>query len=74
MAYMDVQPQHPNGKAVLLLHGKSFNGRYWENVIGILSHNGYRVIAPEQLGFGRSSQPKHYQFSFQAWLITHMLY
>src|SRR5690349_4786735 len=31
MAYMDVQPDIPNGKTVLLLHGKNFNGAYWEN-------------------------------------------
>jgi pimeloyl-ACP methyl ester carboxylesterase len=74
MAYMDVQPQHSNSKTVLLLHGKAFNGRYWENVIRLLSSNGYRVIAPEQLGFGRSSQPEHYQFSFQALAMnTHNL-
>ncbi len=74
MAYMDVQSQHPNGKIVLLLHGKSFNGRYWEDVIRFLKSNGYRVIVPEQLGFGRSSQPEHYQFSFQALAMnTHAL-
>jgi hypothetical protein len=31
MAYMDEQPDIPNGKTVLLLHGKNFNGAYWEN-------------------------------------------
>ncbi|MDX6320109.1 MAG: hypothetical protein QOD35_3509, partial [Nocardioidaceae bacterium] len=30
MAYMDVKPTGAaNGKAVLLLHGKSFSGNYW---------------------------------------------
>ncbi len=65
MAYMDVKPQNPNGKIILLLHGKYFNGRYWEGVIRFLSSNGYRVIVPDQIGFGRSSQPEHYQFTFQ---------
>src|ERR1700744_434104 len=26
MAYMDLQPPKPNGKTVVLLHGKNFNG------------------------------------------------
>ncbi|NNE08849.1 MAG: alpha/beta hydrolase, partial [Gemmatimonadetes bacterium] len=26
----------------------------------------YRVIAPDQIGFGRSTKPAHYQFTFQA--------
>lgn len=66
MAYMDVKPQKPNGETVLLLHGKLFNGRYWEGVIQFLTSKGYRVIAPDQIGFGRSSQPQHYQFTFQS--------
>lgn len=28
MAYMDVHPEKPNGKTVVLLHGKNFNGAY----------------------------------------------
>ncbi len=33
MSYMDAQPQKWNGKTVLLLHGKNFNGYYWKDVI-----------------------------------------
>lgn len=65
MAYMDVQPQNPNGKTVVLLHGKNFNGAYWKTTIAALSKGGYRVIAPDQVGFGKSSKPTGYQFTFQ---------
>lgn len=65
MAYMDVKPAKPNGKIVLLLHGKNFNGFYWEKTANELSKNGFRVIIPDQIGFGKSSKPKQYQFSFQ---------
>ncbi len=65
MAFIDVKPEKANGKTVLLLHGKLFNARYWEGTIRFLSSHGYRVIVPEQIGFGLSSQPDHYQFSFQ---------
>ncbi|WP_438020599.1 alpha/beta hydrolase [Sorangium sp. So ce315] len=64
MAYMDVQPEKPNGRAVLLLHGKNFSGAYWEPTIRALTERGFRVIAPDQIGFGKSSKPAAYQFSF----------
>jgi pimeloyl-ACP methyl ester carboxylesterase len=65
MAYMDVKPEKANGRAVVLLHGKNFNGAYWEGTAKALSAAGYRVIIPDQVGFGRSTQPEHYQFTFQ---------
>jgi pimeloyl-ACP methyl ester carboxylesterase len=65
MAYMDVQPKQPNGKVVLLLHGKNFCAAYWDSTAADLSKNGYRVIMPDQIGFGKSSKPEHLQYSFQ---------
>ncbi|MCS4302182.1 alpha/beta fold hydrolase [Chryseobacterium sp. BIGb0232] len=64
MAYMDVKPQKTNGKTILLLHGKNFNGAYWEKTAKDLSEKGFRVIIPDQIGFGKSSKPHSYQFSF----------
>ncbi|GAB6282181.1 MAG: alpha/beta hydrolase [Ignavibacterium sp.] len=65
MAYMDVQPDKPNGKVVILLHGKNFNAAYWEETAKELIKNGYRVILPDQIGFGKSSKPENIQYSFQ---------
>ncbi|RFS23549.1 alpha/beta hydrolase [Chitinophaga silvatica] len=65
MAYMDVQPSKPNGKTIVLLHGKNFNGAYWDKTAADLSNNGYRVVIPDQIGFGKSSKPKCFQYSFQ---------
>lgn len=65
MAYMDVQPSRPNGKTIVLLHGKNFCGAYWDSTAADLSNNGYRVIIPDQIGFGKSSKPQHLQYSFQ---------
>lgn len=64
MAYMDVKPSHHNGRNVLLLHGKNFNGAYWRTTIAALTHEGYRVIVPDQIGFGKSSKPDNFQYSF----------
>ncbi len=65
MAYMDIEPEHPNGRTAVLLHGKNFCAATWEATIHRLSDAGYRVIAPDQIGFCKSSKPAHYQFSFQ---------
>ena len=65
MAYMDVKPATPNGGAVLLLHGKNFCAATWQDTIAVLSEAGYRVIAPDQIGFCKSTKPAHYQYSFQ---------
>ncbi len=65
MAYMDVQPARPNGRAVVLLHGKNFCAATWQETIQQLSGAGYRVIAPDQIGFCKSTKPAHYQYTFQ---------
>lgn len=70
LAYMDVLPEKANGKAALLLHGKNFSGAYWERTIRALTEAGYRVIVPDQIGFGKSSKPRNFQYSFHA-LATH---
>ncbi|MFP3593907.1 alpha/beta fold hydrolase [Chryseobacterium sp. SIMBA_038] len=64
MAYMDVKPKTPNGKTIMLLHGKNFNGAYWKQTAKDLADKGFRVIIPDQIGFGKSSKPQSYQFSF----------
>lgn len=70
MAYMDVQPERPNGRTVVLLHGKNFSGAYWARTIRSLTDRGFRVVAPDQIGFGKSSKPERFQFTFQT-LATH---
>jgi pimeloyl-ACP methyl ester carboxylesterase len=65
MAYMDIQPSSPNGRSVVLMHGKNFCAATWEPTIKPLVQAGYRVIAPDQVGFCKSSKPDAYQFSFQ---------
>jgi pimeloyl-ACP methyl ester carboxylesterase len=57
MAYMDVAPAKPNGRTVVLLHGRNFPSSYWAPVIKTLNDSGYRVVVPDQIGFGKSSKP-----------------
>ncbi|UVM30516.1 alpha/beta fold hydrolase [Pseudomonas sp. B21-019] len=66
MGYMDVAAQgKANGRSVVLMHGKNFCAATWDSSIKALSEAGYRVIAPDQIGFCTSSKPDHYQYSFQ---------
>ncbi len=54
MACMDIRPdKEPNGRTVVLFHGKAFGGYYFLNVIEALTATGYRVVAPDQVGWGR---------------------
>ena len=68
MAYMDVASMDAgNGRAVLLLHGKNFYGSYWETTIRALAQAGYRVVVPDQVGFGKSGKPEiSYSFDLMA--------
>jgi pimeloyl-ACP methyl ester carboxylesterase len=58
MAYMDVPPAGPpNGRTVVLFHGMNFGGFYFAGPIEALRNQGFRVVVPDQIGFGRSSKP-----------------
>jgi pimeloyl-ACP methyl ester carboxylesterase len=57
MAFMDVAPAQPNGRVAVLLHGRNFPASYWAPVIKTLVDAGYRVVVPDQIGFGKSSKP-----------------
>ena len=60
MCFMDVQPtKNPNGRTVVLLHGKNFWGAYWADTIKFLTDRGFRVIVPDQIGFGKSATCWH---------------
>lgn len=68
MAYIDVPASKnstPKNRTVVLMHGKLFCADTWTDTIKTLSHNGYRVIALDQIGFCKSSKPAGYQYSFQ---------
>jgi len=47
----------PTGPAVVFSHGWPLNSDAWENQMHFLGSQGYRVIAHDRRGHGRSSQP-----------------
>jgi non-heme chloroperoxidase len=48
---------HGTGQPVVLIHGYPLDGHSWERQERALLDAGYRVIAYDRRGFGRSSQP-----------------
>jgi haloalkane dehalogenase len=55
MAYVDEGPRE--GRAVLLLHGEPSWSYLYRHMIPKLVTAGYRVLAPDLIGFGRSDKP-----------------
>jgi len=55
MHYVDAGP--PDGPVVLLLHGQPTWSYLYRKVIPVLTRRGLRVLAPDNVGFGRSDKP-----------------
>jgi len=48
---------HGEGIPVLLIHGWPDSAHLWRHQIRFLTGHGFRVIAPDMRGFGRSGRP-----------------
>src|ERR1700739_4015143 len=68
MSYIDVGKEnstsihlhyedHGSGQPVVLIHGYPLSSASWEKQVPVLLDAGYRVIAYDRRGFGKSSQP-----------------
>ena len=66
MAYMDIPPADGDASApvIVLLHGKNFGGAYWGDTAAWLAQHGWRVVVPDQIGFGKSDKPRAYSYTF----------
>ena len=53
-----VEAGPPDGPLVVLLHGFPEFWYGWREQIGALAGAGYRVLAPDQRGYGRSDKPR----------------
>ena len=68
MSYIDVGKEnstsihlyyedHGSGQPVVLIHGYPLSSASWEKQVPVLLEAGFRVIAYDRRGFGKSSQP-----------------
>jgi pimeloyl-ACP methyl ester carboxylesterase len=68
MAYMDIPPSgRANGQTVFWQHGMNFYSEAYTPTLKVLSDAGFRVIAVDRIGYGKSSKPViPYNFNFVA--------
>lgn len=68
MAYMDVAPSgRANGQTVFWQHGMNFYSEAYTPTLQALSAAGFRVLAVDRIGYGKSSKPViPYNFNFVA--------
>lgn len=68
MAYMDIAPTGPaNGQTVFWQHGMNFYSEAYTPTLNTLAAEGFRVIAVDRIGYGKSSKPIiPYNFNFVA--------
>ena len=68
VAYMDVAPVgQPNGQTVVMFHGMNFFAAAFGVTMKALTEAGFRAIAVDRLGYGRSSKPViHYNLHMPA--------
>lgn len=55
---LHVEDSGGNGRPVVLIHGWPLSAASWEAQVGPLREAGYRVIAYDRRGFGRSDKPE----------------
>lgn len=64
MHYLDEGPA--DGQIILLMHGQGCWSYIFRDMIPVLVGGGYRIIAPDYIGFGRSDKlPSTEDYSFQ---------
>ena len=68
MAYMDIPPSgRSNGQTVLWQHGNNFYSEAYTPTLRVLSDAGFRVLAVDRIGYGKSSKAMiPYNFNFVA--------
>ena len=68
MAYMDIPPTgRSNGRVVFWQHGHNFYSEPYQDSFRRLAAEGFRVIAVDRIGYGKSSKPLiSYNFNFVA--------
>ena len=67
MHVIDTAPDDRSRPAVLLLHGYASYSLLWAGLIAQLHTAGWRVLAPDLLGHGRSDMPKKTQRHRPGW-------
>jgi len=64
IAYIDVAPRGGgNGQTIIFIHGLGSYLRFWEEQINFFSEKGYRVLALDLPGYGKSEKPATFEYT-----------
>ncbi|MCM8820006.1 MAG: alpha/beta hydrolase [Candidatus Omnitrophica bacterium] len=55
-----------NGQTLLLIHGLGSYLRFWDYQVDFFANKGYRVIALDLPGYGKSDKPSTYSYTMEA--------
>ncbi|MCX7276100.1 MAG: alpha/beta hydrolase [Burkholderiales bacterium] len=55
---LHIEDSGGNGRPLVLIHGWPLSAQAWEPQVAVLSAAGYRVVAYDRRGFGRSDKPE----------------
>lgn len=55
---LHIEDSGGNGRPVVLIHGWPLSAQAWEPQVSVLREAGYRVVAYDRRGFGRSDKPE----------------
>jgi pimeloyl-ACP methyl ester carboxylesterase len=71
--YQEAGP--PNGTPLVLIHGFASSTLVWSKVFLEFADKGFRVIAPDLLGYGYSAKPRAFDYTIgaQARMVDHLL-
>nr|WP_315184571.1 tRNA adenosine(34) deaminase TadA [uncultured Albidiferax sp.] len=67
MHYLDTGPTTHTARTVLCLHSRTGSGQVFQPMATALAAAGYRMLAPDLVGFGRSDKPKKDVFHRWDW-------
>ena len=67
MHYLDIGPTPHTARTVLCLHSRTGSSQVFQPMLPTLAAAGYRVLAPDLVGFGRSDKPKKEAFHRWDW-------
>lgn len=56
--HLHIEDSGGRGRAVVLIHGWPLSAQAWEPQVSVLQAAGYRVVAYDRRGFGRSDKPQ----------------
>ncbi len=66
VAYVDLEAPAPDAKTVIFIHGLGSYLKFWRSQLDVFHQQGYRVIAVDLPGYGKSDKPASFPYTMEA--------